>query len=106
MNNSLAYLYLHTHTYIEAKKNCNRHNLIIDDGKSIEIMCISNVHKYYKTVLVHSEKHSFQHKKKEQFEIKLFFFLVEISYILYAYTFLSTCIYLIDPTCAINVQSE
>ena len=106
MNNSLAYLYLHTHEHEHYEaKNCNRHNLIIDDGKSIEIMCISNVHKYYKTVLVHSEKHSLQ-QKKEQFEIKLFFFLVEISYILYAYKFLSTCIYLIDPTCAINVQSE
>ena len=38
---SSAYLYLHTHIDYSGSyrnKNCNRHNLIIDDGKSIEIM--------------------------------------------------------------------
>jgi hypothetical protein len=85
MNKSLAYLYLHTYTYIvKQKTNCNRHNLIIDDGKSIEIMCISNVHKYNIKLLSYTLGEAFVVTQKKMFGIKLFFFLVEISFILYS----------------------
>ena len=35
-----TYLFTYTHIYTVQKKNCYIHNLIIDDGKSIEIMWV------------------------------------------------------------------
>ena len=56
---SCILIYLRTHIYTQSRKNCYIHNLIIDDGKSIEIICeyrmsinnedrffISSVHSY------------------------------------------------------------